>query len=141
MDDTDIDENEVVTILQVSKQVRSSMKKWITKQNDVFLAQLREDEHYSLRVTPNEKRLGPFLVSIRCAACGKSIMLSQKNMSTYVVSNWYRHAKLCITKAKSATRLTQLPLQKCLPKSLHSGAKISTHDTASKSAIDITDFS
>ena len=39
----------------------SSMKKWITKQNDVFLAQLREDEHYSLRVTPNEKRLGSLI--------------------------------------------------------------------------------
>lgn len=78
VDDTDIDENEVTTALQVSKQVRSSMKKWITKQNDVLLAQLREDEHYLLRVTPNEKRLGSFSVSIRCTACGKSIMLQQK---------------------------------------------------------------
>ena len=61
-DDTDIDENEVLTALQVSKQVRSSMKKWITKQKDVFLAQLREDEDYSLCITPDEKRLGSFSV-------------------------------------------------------------------------------
>lgn len=90
--------------------------------------QLREEEHYSLHITPNEKRLGSFSVSIRCAACGQSITLHQKNVSTYIVSNWYRHAKLCFTKAKSATRLTQ----RYLPKSFHSSAKITTHDTASK---------
>ena len=85
MDDTDIDEKEVVTALQVSKQVRSCMKKWITKQDDAFLVQLREEEHYSLRITPNEKRLGSFSVSIRCAACGQSITLHQINVSTYII--------------------------------------------------------
>ena len=50
------------------------MKKWIKKQDDV-LAQLHEDEHYSLCVKPNERSSGLFSVSIRCMACGKAIML------------------------------------------------------------------
>ena len=54
------------------------MKKWIKKQDDAFLAQLREDEHYSLCVKPNERSSGSFSVSIRCMACGKAIMLQQK---------------------------------------------------------------
>ena len=58
----------------------------------MFLAQLHEDEHYSLCVKPNERSSGSFSVSIRCMACGKAIMLQQKNETTYVVSNWYRHA-------------------------------------------------
>ena len=139
----------------MAKQVRSSMKKWIKKQDDVFLAQLREDEHYSLCVKPNERSSGSFSVSIRCMACGKAIMLQQKNETTYVVSNWYRHAKLCFTKTRSAERLTQLAIHKCLPRSSHRSAmnstakKTITHDTASTStsdtaideAIDLTDFS
>ena len=36
VDDTDIDGTEVFTGVQVAKQVRSSMKKWIKKQDDVF---------------------------------------------------------------------------------------------------------
>ena len=36
VDDTDIDATKVFTGVQVAKQVRSSMKKWIKKQDDVF---------------------------------------------------------------------------------------------------------
>ena len=94
IDDTDIDGTEVFTGVQVAKQVRSSMKKWIKKQHDVFLAQLREDEHYSLCVKPNERSSGSFSVSIRCMACGKATILQQKmRQPSYVVSNWYRHAR------------------------------------------------
>lgn len=140
--DTDNDDNEVLTALQVSKQVRSCMKKWIKKQDDTFLGQLCEDEHYSLFVKPNEKGSGSFSVSVRCMACGKSIMLPQKGVSTYVVSNWYRHAKLCFTKARSGERLTQLAIHKCLPKSSHSSAMAkNTHGTVSSTAINPIDLS
>ena len=55
----------------------------------MFLAQLREDEHYSLCVKPNERSSGLFSVSIRCMACRKAIMLQQKmRQPSYVVSNW-----------------------------------------------------
>ena len=73
VDDTDIDATEVFNGVQVAKQVRSSMKKWI-KVKMMFLAQLREDEHYSMCVKPNERSSGLFSVSIRCMACGKAIM-------------------------------------------------------------------
>ena len=36
VDDTDIDGTKVFTAVRVAKQVRSSMKKWIKKQDDVF---------------------------------------------------------------------------------------------------------
>ena len=36
VDDTGIDGTEVFTGVQVAKQVRSSMKKWIKKQDDVI---------------------------------------------------------------------------------------------------------
>jgi len=141
-DDTDNDDNEVLTVLQVSKQVRSGMKKWIKKQDDTFLGQLREDEHYSLLVKPNEKGSGSFSVSVRCIACGKSIMLQQKGVSTYVVSNWYRHAKLCFTKARSGEGLTQLAIHKCLSKSSHSSAMAkNTHGTVSGTTINPIDLS
>ena len=54
---------------------------------------------------------------------GKAIMLQQKmRQPSYVVSNWYRHAKLCFTKTRSAERLTQLAIHKCLPRSSHRSA-------------------
>ena len=124
VDDTDIDATEVFTDVQVAKQVRSSMKKWI-KVKMMFLAQLREDEHYSMCVKPNERSSGLFSVSIRCMACGKAIMLQQKmRQPIYVVSNWYidMRAKLCFTKTRSAERLTQLAIHKCLPRSSHRNA-------------------
>ena len=72
----------------LSKLEVASMKKWI-KVKMMFLAQLREDEHYSMCVKPNERSSGLFSVSIRCMACGKAIMLQQKmRQPIYVVSNW-----------------------------------------------------
>ena len=59
----------------------------------MFLAQLREDEHYSLCVKPNERSSGLFSVSIRCSyGMWKSYYVAAKNETTYVASNWYRHA-------------------------------------------------
>ena len=52
----------------------------------------------------------------------KSYYVAAKNETTYVVSNWYRHAKLCFTKTRSAERLTQLAIHKCLPRSSHRSA-------------------
>ena len=88
VDDTDIDATEVFNGVQVAKQVRCSMKKWI-KVKMMFLAQLREDEHYSMCVKPNERSSGLFSVSIRYMACGKAIMLLQKmRQPIYVTGFW-----------------------------------------------------
>ena len=93
VDDTDIHGTEVFTYVQVAKQVRSSTKKWMKKQDDVFWHNLREDEHNSLCVKPNERSSGSFSVSIRCSyGMWKNYYVAAKNETTYVVSNCYRHA-------------------------------------------------
>ena len=76
----------------------------------------------------------------------ENLLCCSKNESTYVISNWYKHAKSCFTKARSAERVTQLAIYKYFPRSSHnsavnSTAKINPHDTVSDTAIDATDFS
>ena len=94
----------------------------------MFLAQLREDEHYSMCVKPNERSSGLFSVSIRCMACGKAIMLQQKMRQPIAIAMLFQigidmHTKLCFTnKTRSAERLTQLAIHKCLPRSSHRSA-------------------
>ena len=89
----------------------------------MFLAQLREDEHYSLCVRSNERSSGSFSVSIRCMACGKAIILQQKMRQAMLFQiSKDMHTKLCFTKTRSAERLTQLAIHKCLPRSSHRSA-------------------
>ena len=94
----------------------------------MFLAQLREDEYYSLCVKPNKRSSGSFSVSIRCMhGMWKSYYVAAKmRQPMHVVSNWNRHTKLCFTKTRSAERLTQLAIHKCLPRSSHRSAMNST---------------
>ena len=66
VDDTDIDGTEVFTGVQVAKQVRSSMKKWIKKQDDVFWHNYVKMNiiHCVLNLM---KEVQSFSVSIRCS--------------------------------------------------------------------------
>ena len=87
------------------------------------MAQLHEDEHYSLCIIPNERSSGSFSVSIRCMACGKAIMLQQKMRQSMLFQIGIdMHAKLFFIKTRSAERLTQLAVHKCLPRSSHRSA-------------------
>ena len=95
-EEVDVQESKVLTVMGVSKQVRSSLRKWMAKQKNDQLGQLHEGEHYSLQIIPKGTP-GVFLVSIKCLACGTSVMLHQAK-SSVMVSNWYRHAKLCFKK-------------------------------------------
>ena len=94
--EADDQESNVLTVMGVSKQVRSSLRKWMAKQQNDRLGQLHEGEHYSLQIIPKGTP-GAFLVSMKCLACGTSVMLHQIK-SSVMVSNWYRHAKLCFKK-------------------------------------------
>ena len=90
----------------------------------MFLAQLHEDEHYSLCVKPIERSSALFSVSVRCMTCGKAIMLQQKMRQPMLFQIGIdMHAKLCFKyKTRSAERLTQLAIHKCLPRSSHRSA-------------------
>ena len=98
IDLTDDAELSVVNIETVSKQVRSNLRNWATKQSEV---KLQEGVHYSLKISPKESP-GFFLVSLRCAKCNIFIQLHQKDHSDctapYLISNFTRHVKLCFTK-------------------------------------------
>ena len=106
-EEVDVQESKVLTVMGVSKQVRSSLRKWMAKQKNDQLGQLHEGEHYSLQIIP-KGTAGVFLVSIKCLACGKSVMLHQAK-SSVMVSNWYRHAKLCFKK-QAGKKFIQLPI-------------------------------
>ena len=105
-DPSDVQESNVLSVMGVSKQVRSSLRKWMAKQND-RLRQLHEGEDYSLQIMPKSTP-GTIVVSIRCLACGTSVMLHQVK-SSVMVSNWYRHAKLCF-RQQADKKLIQLPI-------------------------------
>ena len=104
VDLTDDAELTVVNIEMVSKQVRSNLKNWATKQSEANLKQLQEGVHYSLKISPKESP-GFFSVSLRCAKCNIFIQLHQKDNSDctapYLISNFTRHVKLCFTKNAS----------------------------------------
>ena len=46
-EEADDQESNVLTVMGVSKQVRSSLRKWMAKQQNDRLGQLHEGEHYS----------------------------------------------------------------------------------------------
>ena len=87
----------VITLADVSKQVRSNLRKWTRRQEKSYLQEMTEGEHYTLQIVPKDHP-GDFEASIRCLNCGNSILL-QKNNRSYSNSNFYRHADLCLSKS------------------------------------------
>ena len=87
----------VITLADVSKQVRSNLRKWMRRQEKSYLQEMTEGEHYSLQIVPKDHP-GDFEASIRCLKCGNSILL-QKNNQSYSNSNFYRHVDLCLGKS------------------------------------------
>jgi len=97
-DDTDASQ---ITMATVSKQVRTSLKNWITKQSEDCFKEMTEDTDYFLNISP-QLRPGFFDVSIRCGKCDASIRLHQKDSSVcsspYISSNFTRHVQICYFK-------------------------------------------
>lgn len=60
---SDVQESNVLTVTGVSKQVRSSLGKWMAKQKNDRSGQLHEGEHYSLQIIPKGT---PETFSIHC---------------------------------------------------------------------------
>ena len=65
------------TILDVSKHVRSDLRKWVKRQEKSYLQEVQEGELYSLHIVPKGCP-GDFGASIRCLNCGNTILLQKK---------------------------------------------------------------
>ena len=94
--DADGEDSNSLSVVDVSKQIRSSLRKWINKQNGK-LKDMQEGQHYSLHIVA-EDNCRNFEVKIRCFHCGVAVALQQIK-ETFTMSNWYRHAKVCLTKS------------------------------------------
>lgn len=100
-------EDEEISILSVSNQIRSSIRKWIHKQSEPALRQLEEGKHYKIIVSPLPALLhepsstGPQSISasVRCLVCNTAIILHRKDASDpslpFILSNWTKHSKSC----------------------------------------------
>jgi len=101
IDLTDDSDPPRITIATVSKQVRTNLRNWISKQTEDCFKQMTEDTNYYLRISPKEQS-GFFDVSIRCGKCNVSIRLHQKDSSVcsspYSPYNFTRHIKSCFLK-------------------------------------------
>lgn len=120
---------ETVSIEAVYKQVRSSLKAWMKKQEDIHFKQLQEDKHYSLQVVP-KKSPGFFSVLLRCSKCRVSIQLQQKDNSDsaapYLISNWTRHLKSCLAKNENKSQLSQCNIRQCFFRSSNKSSATSS---------------
>lgn len=127
---TDDAELTVVNIEVVSKQVRSNLKNWATKQSEANFKQLQEGVHYSLKISPKESP-GFFSVSLRCTKCNIVIQLHQKVNSDctapYLISNFTRHVKLCFTKNTTKKQHSE---------SLHKFFRTKTHSKTNQDHVD-----
>jgi len=76
-------EDEEISILSVSNQIRSSIRKWIYKQSEPALRQLEEGKHYKIIASPLPALLNEssstgsqsISASVRCLVCNTVIML------------------------------------------------------------------
>lgn len=87
--------DEVLSVADIYKQVRGSVRRWINGQDD-DCRHLQEGEDFSINVTSNtrSKKVG---ASIKCLMCGTSMTLHQVK-SSFIGSNFYRHVTQCVKK-------------------------------------------
>ena len=85
-----------LSVVNVSKQIWTSLRKWMSKQNSQ-LHYMQEGQHYSLHIV-SEDNCGHFDVNFRCLHCGAEVALQQIK-ETFIMSDWYRHAKVSLTQS------------------------------------------
>ena len=71
--DADGEDSNFLSVVDVSKQIRRSLRKWINKQNGK-LKDMQEGQHYSLHIVA-EDNCRNFEVKIRCFHCGAAVAL------------------------------------------------------------------
>ena len=145
--DANGEDSNCLSVVDVSKQIRTSLRKWTNKQNSK-LKDLQEGQHYSLHIVA-EDNCGNFEVKIRCFHCGAAVALQQIK-ETFIMSNWYRHAKVCLAKSNidkdkyhqpaihSFFAMPKSTTDACNPKEITSVTNTVLDGTANHS-IDLTD--
>ena len=103
-----VEEISTINIPSISKQIRSNLNKWLRKQSSCEIINLQENKDYSVSINSNTKDPTSFTACIRCLLCGTAIRLQQQdNTSPYLISNWCRHIKNCITTTRKAAHFQQ----------------------------------
>ena len=96
-----VEDNPEINVVTISRQMRSTITRWVQQQTNPALKKLTENEHYRLLVSPDIKVPGLFSVSMVCLVCNKIIVLHQRDRSNrsspFIISNWTRHGKNCYT--------------------------------------------
>ena len=114
--------DEVLSVADIYKQVRGSVRRWINGQDSDFRC-LQEGEDFSINVASNT-RSRKVDVSIKCLMCGASTTLHQVKNS-FICSNFYRHATLCVKRQNavngSKTKFVQSALNFPLSNSSQKG--------------------
>ena len=109
-----VEEVTQTNIPTISKQIRNNLNKWLRKQDNHEIVRLQEEREYSVFVNSDTEDPKSFSAHIRCLLCGITIRLQQQNKfdktSPYLISNWCRHIKNCITISRKADNFQQSAL-------------------------------
>ena len=80
--------------------IRQQVAKWQRSQKSIKLAELKEHEHFEVKVNTEEGK-SP-VASVLCRICGKSFTLSHK-CGKVMISNWTRHIIKCLQTPRQST--------------------------------------
>ena len=100
--------------------------------------QLKEHEHFEVRISTNEKPGIPADAYIICTMCNKRLPLSMgSKCGSFSISNWSRHVKACILKKQQkASKVTQATLSTFLPHITNKNSHGSSHNTTIESNLE-----
>ena len=97
----------------VLNNIRQRINKWIQQQKEIRLRNLKENNDYTIVIKKSSKTASN-MVCIICNGCHATINLQKKDSTgldtSYLLSNWTKHAKQCKAKyAKQHTLKNFLP--------------------------------
>ena len=101
------------SVSSVSQQVRTSIAAWVRKQPNEKLRKLKENKHFTICIT-NLVRSNLVSVRVKCNPCKTYIQLYRKDKSvvgsSYLISNWTRHVKMCsqLNKPSESVQMSML---------------------------------
>ena len=125
-------------LADAASKIRIQIAKWQRLQTINSLMQLKEHEHFEVRVSTSEKPGIPADAYIICNMCNKCLPLSMgSKCNSFSISNWSRHVKACILKKQQrASKVTQATLSTFLPHIANKSSQGSSHSTTIESNLE-----
>lgn len=105
--------NDTVTLDEIAKKLRQQVSKWQSVQTDSYLRQLKEHEHFEIKVCQGMLADTSVAVTFTCMICNKKIPISAPKPGTFALSNWTRHVKTCKSQ-KAKEKMSQSNLHNFL---------------------------